>query len=197
MLFRWIFLDDDNVHLHYTCIFPFLLSMKQISPWKSMKINSIGCKHPLKRSQWMFVSYLRGVGREGEQQQRWEEGKWAMRRKPEGEWWSVRRYPATFPDPPVGPLCYLDKMGGIKWPAVPLGWVADPLAREESQPLLPSSLQWERLFWFLSSLSHRQTWEAQFIWDRVRGNRAPCHLNTRTLSRQRFADSLCQCLPWL
>lgn len=131
------------------------------------------------------------------QQRRWEEGKWAMRRKPEGEWWSVKRYTATFPDPPVGPLCYLDKMGGIKWPAVPLGWVADPLAREESQPLLPSSLQWERLFWFLSSLSHRQTWEAQFIWDRVRGNRAPCHLNTRTLSRQRFVDSLCQCLPWL
>ena len=103
------------------------------------------------------------------QQRRWEEGKWAMWRKPEGEWWSVRQSPATFPDPPVGPLCYLYKMGGIEWPAVPLGWVADPLAREESQPLLPSSLQWERLFWFLSSLSHRQTWEAQFIWERVRG----------------------------
>lgn len=138
----------------------------------------------------MLVSWLRGVEREGECVRRWEEGKWAMWRKPEGEWWSVRWYPATFPDPPVGPLCYLDKMGGIKWPAVPLGWVADPLAREESQPLLPSSLQWERLFWFLSSLSHRQTWEAQFIWDRVRRNGAPCHLNTRTLSRQRFADSL-------
>lgn len=68
------------------------------------------------------------------QQWRWEEGKWAMWRKPEGEWWSVKWYPATFPDLSVGPLCYLDKMGGIKWPAIPQGWVADPLAREESQP---------------------------------------------------------------